>query len=109
MVQEQEKKSSSSDIESPVAVVTKPISKPVVVESVAPVIKVPETFTNDSDNEEEVVQPKKVVKPKEVVVKDEVVKDEVETEVIEKETAVVAEEVEAPKKKVIKKIVKKVV
>ena len=107
MIQEQEKKSSSSDIESPVDVVTKPTSKPVVVESVAPVIKVPDTFTNDSDNEEEVVKPKEVVQPKKVVVKEPEPVVEQEPE-IEKE-AVVAEEVEAPKKKVIKKIVKKVV
>ena len=83
-------------------VVVTPVPAPKVV--VAPAV-VSDTYTNDSDNEDEVVVPQKVKEEEVVVVttpKEEVLEPEPEPE---PEPTVVVEE--APKKKVVKKIITK--
>ena len=94
-------------IEEVVVVPTKKVAVVVPVPVVEPVVKpvVPETYTNDSDNEQEqeevVVEPVKKVVAKPVVV-------EVPTVVVEEPEAVEEPVVqEAPKKKIVKKIITK--
>ena len=88
-----------------------PASKVVVAPAPAPVPKVvppvPDTYTNDSDNEDEVItkEPSKEEPPK--VVPEEVVVVPQEQEPIKEEEPVVAVTEEAPKKKVVKKIITK--
>lgn len=88
----------------PVPVVVEPVQVPVVKPAVVPV----ETYTNDSDNEqEEVVEPVKKVVAKPVVVEVPTVVEEVPTVVEEPEVEAEPVVQEAPKKKIVKKIITK--
>ena len=92
---------SSTVVPTPTPVVVAPTPTPVVVTKkpvVAPApVVVPDTYTNDSDNEEDTV-------PKEKEVEVEVPKEE---PVVLKEEVVEPVQEEAPKKKVVKKIITK--